>query len=215
MLATNPANADESIALLRESVALNPHQEIAHFNLAWLLVVRDPSAAERHFLAAAALVPDKGGVYFGLGLARLNTGRGSDAARAFALECLNDPAFLASRWWREPPIAAMRDSTQAAFDELLTRARTLAPSHAAFLTNLAAVSTQLGRVPDGPEVVYRRRRVGYPVLMRNADFDAPFDLYDVRELRTPPPWTAALPPKGWLPSPVVLTLLSVPLSPKS
>ena len=52
---------EEYFALLRESLALNPDQEIAHFNLGWLLVVRAPAEAERHFLAAARLVPDKGG----------------------------------------------------------------------------------------------------------------------------------------------------------
>ena len=57
------------------SVVLNPDQEIAHFNLGWLLLAPDPVVAEKHLLAAAHLVPDKGGVYFGLGLARLNQGR--------------------------------------------------------------------------------------------------------------------------------------------
>ncbi len=74
-LGREPAQMNHAIALLNESLALNPDQEIAHFNLGWLLVVRDPAAAGKHFYAAAHLVPDKGGVYFGSsGLARFNQG---------------------------------------------------------------------------------------------------------------------------------------------
>jgi O-antigen ligase len=109
----DPAQAGRAIALFEKSLALNPEQEISHFNLGWLLLVRDPAAAETHFLAAAHLVPDKGGVYFGLGLARLNQGRAAPAAQALALECLNDPIFAASPWWRVPALAPLRAPTAA------------------------------------------------------------------------------------------------------
>ncbi|MGA3007315.1 MAG: O-antigen ligase family protein [Opitutaceae bacterium] len=107
------AQADRAIALFNQSLRLNPDQEIAHFNLGWLLLVRDPAAAETHFLAAAHLVPDKGGVYFGLGLARLNQGRPGPAADALAIECLNDPVFAASPWWRNPGLAPLLTPTAA------------------------------------------------------------------------------------------------------
>jgi hypothetical protein len=110
-LPRDAAHADRAIALLRQSLALNPDQEIAHFNLGWLLLVRDPPAAERHFLAAAHLVPDKGGVYFGLALARLNQNHPAPAASALALESLNDPLFLTSPWWRQPDVARLRRAT--------------------------------------------------------------------------------------------------------
>jgi hypothetical protein len=109
----DPAQASLARALFEKSLALNPRQEIAHFNLGWLLLVRDPAAAESHFLAAAHLVPDKGGVYFGLGLARLNQGRADTAAQALALECLNDPIFVASPWWRDTARAPLRAPTAA------------------------------------------------------------------------------------------------------
>jgi len=109
----DPAQASRARALFEQSLALNPEQEIAHFNLGWLLLVRDPAAAETHFLAAAHLVPDKGGVYFGLGFARLNQGRADTAAQAFALECLNDPIFVASPWWRTSALAPLRTPTGA------------------------------------------------------------------------------------------------------
>jgi tetratricopeptide (TPR) repeat protein len=201
----DPAQADTAIALLRASLAHNPDQEIAHFNLGWLLVVRDPPRAEQHFRAAAALVPDKGGVYFGLGLALLNQSRSAAAAAAFALECINDPRFLASPWWREPAIAATRAASAAAFADYLRRLGPAAPA------GLSAIP--LGEVPPGPERLTRRERLGYPVLMRNLDLPPPIDLYEVRELVSPPPANSTLPAKGWLPSPLLRQLLDRPAGP--
>ena len=199
-----------AIVLLRESLALNPDQEIAHFNLGWLLVIADPIAAERHFRAAARLVPDKGGVYFGLGLALLNQARSDLAARAFALEGLNDPAFLASPYWREPAIAAMREATAANLSTLAKRAQVNRRLENAWVSaQLERVAKiEPGRVPEGPERAYRRERPGYPVLMRNPDLGAPLDVFVVREIVTPPdPAAPPLPPKGWLPSPIFVRLL--------
>ena len=122
-LGRDPATADRAIALFNESLALNPEQEIAHFNLGWLLVVRDPAAAEKHFLAAAHLVPDKGGVYFGLGLAHLNQGHRDGAVRAFAVECVNDPVFLVSPWWRDPTVGAIRPTVLMLMPQLLQEAK--------------------------------------------------------------------------------------------
>lgn len=210
-IARDPAHHDRAVALLNESLTLNPDQEIVHFNLGWLLVVSDPARAENHFLTAARLVPDKGGIYFGLGLARLNQARPAGAAHAFALECLNEPRFLASPWWNEPGIAAQRDLTAAAFTLLTIRAQAsdLAAGWATQqAAQLATLAPRLGRVSPGPEVNYRRERIGYPVLMRNLDLVPPTDLYDVRE---DPRFAASLsfplPSKGWLPAPVLLKLL--------
>ncbi len=219
-----PADTAQAVALLRESLALNPDQEIAHFNLGWLLVVADPAAAERHFIEAIHLVPDKGGVYFGLGLARLNQNRPAEAARAFALECLNDPAFLFSPWWRAPALAALRPRATAEFTHLCALAnRSLknfptAIYTASLLPRVAALAPQLGEVPSGPEQASRRERRGYPVLMRNLDLPTPIDLYPVREISPSPtlpisPSSASLPPKSWLPSPLLLELLDAPLAP--
>ncbi len=223
-LAQDPANAGPAAALLRESLALNPDQEIAHFNLGWLLVVRDPAAAEKHFLSAARLVPDKGGVYLGLGLARLNQTLATSAAHAFALECLNDPAFLRSPWWREPPIAAQRDATRAEFLRLIASAKKNLPAGswaAAQLDRLIALAPDLGNVPAGPERTFFRERTGYPVLMRDLDLSTPTDLYPVREVQPEAALVAhtgtvvdrsmaPLPAKGWLPTPLLRQLLDAP-----
>ena len=215
---TPSANA-EAVTLLRTSLAQNPDQEIAHFNLGWLLLVSDPAAAERHFIEAIHLVPDKGGVLFGLGLARLNQNRSTEAARAFALECLNDPAFLFSPWWREPSLAAHLADTRVAFAQLTTLTQKKLPPTswaAAQLPAVTALAPRLGDIPAGPAHTYRRERRGYPVLIRDLNYAPPFDLYDVRELPlslfltlTPTP----LPPKSWLPAPLLLELLDAPLRP--
>ncbi len=214
VLARTPAQSARAIALLRESLALNPDQEIAHFNLGWLLLVPDPTKAERHFRAAAQLVPDKGGVYFGLGLACLNQGRNSEAAHAFALECLNDPRFLASPWWQEPAIATARAATQEAFGRLAARAGAAAPAGtwlARQASLVASLAPRVGIVSPGPETHYRRERLGYPVLMRNLDLAPPLDLYDVREdPRFPDSVPFELPAKGWLPAPLLRKLLDAP-----
>jgi len=73
---------------------------------------------------------------------------------------------------------------------------------------LRSLPPRLGQVSPGPERSYRRERIGYPVLMRNADLPPPFDLYDVREdPRFPASVSFPLPDKGWLPTPVLLKLL--------
>jgi O-antigen ligase len=211
-LAYDPARRMEAVALFEESLALNPDQEIAHFNLGWLLLVSEPARAERHFLAAARLVPDKGGVYFGLGLARLNQGHRADAARALALECINEPRFLASPWWTVLEIASLRDATSQVYSELLSQPMAPHPSVTGWVEKqtalLATLAPRLGQASPTPGVDYRRQRTGYPVLMRNADLPAPTDLYDVREdPHFPASVPFPLPRKGWLPSPLLLKLL--------
>lgn len=240
-LARDPAQSGRAVALLRESLALNPDQEIAHFNLGWLLVVREPAAAEKHFLAAARLVPDKGGVYFGLALARLNAARPRDGlVRALALECLNDPLFLTSPWWREPSLHSLQPDTFRAvahFADTLAHTRALAHpglvSEARYTAALArwlsqqdAPGEMLARAntatrvsffaqrpaqPDfatAPVRQYHRERPGYPVLMRNLDLPVPLDLFAVQEnLLAAGKFAFLFPAKGWLPSPLLLSLL--------
>jgi tetratricopeptide (TPR) repeat protein len=101
------------IRRLEASLATGVHEEYAHFNLGWChLDVGDAPAAARHFMSAARLVPDKGGVYFGLGLALQGAGRPNDAIRAFALEWINDPRSLTSPAW-ETGLAALRPAVKA------------------------------------------------------------------------------------------------------
>ena len=109
----------------------------------------------------------------------------------------------------------MRPATLAEIGRLAGRARSLiAPGAWAAdqLTRVAAGAANATDVPAGPERSYRRERTGYPVLMRNLDLPPPIDLFDVREPENAlaSPDRGLLPPKGWLPSPVLLALLNGP-----
>ncbi|HUR58388.1 MAG TPA: O-antigen ligase family protein [Opitutaceae bacterium] len=114
---------------LEASLACGVHLEFAHFNLGWLqLELGAPAAAARHFKAAAHLVPDKGGVYFGLGLAWLDLGQRDAAIRAFALEWINDPRQLTSPAWEVPTLTALRPDVRAETLRLYAGLRTAHPS---------------------------------------------------------------------------------------
>ena len=206
-LAQNPDFGDRAIPLLQESLTLNLDQEIAHFNLGWLQVVDAPVPAASHFRSALRLVPDKGGAYFGLGLSLLNQGKVDAAARAFALECLNDPSFARSPWWQIPAIAHHRRATRTAFEHLLEILTSQLHPDSWASTQLPLLRQQLpqlGHPQPGPERAFRRERTGYPVLVRNSNLPPPLDLFDLRESLSP---STDLPPKGWLPTPLLVSLL--------
>lgn len=117
---------------LEAALRTGAHEELAHFNLGWLeLDAGQPAAAARHFAAAARLVPDKGGVYFGLGLALQAAGRTEGATRAFALEWINDPRSLTSPAWEIPALAALRPAVQAEVLRLYPQLREREPRAAA------------------------------------------------------------------------------------
>lgn len=98
----------QAIERLQASLRTQAHEEFAHYNLGWLrLESGEPALAAPHFVAAARLVPDRSGVYFGLGLALQQQGRTRDALRAFALEWLSDPRHCTSPAWEVPALAAL------------------------------------------------------------------------------------------------------------
>jgi O-antigen ligase len=119
--AAQAADRERCAAAWRRALAINPDQEYCHFNLGWLLWLTDPAAADPHFRAAARLVPDKGGVYLGLGLSLLARDRRGAAVEALALEWLNDPQAMTSPLWTTPPLAAMRGDVAAAAHRQIAR----------------------------------------------------------------------------------------------
>src|SRR5581483_2353207 len=128
--------------------------EYAHFNLGWLLLeTGDNAAAAHHFRAAAQLAPDRGGVYFGLGLALEGLGRHADAIRAFALEWLDDPRQSTSPAWEVPALArnvpAIRVETKTLYHGL----------HA--LDSRAAMAEAWTRLSWGETVDPRELRAGF------------------------------------------------------
>ncbi len=114
-VATRGTAQARAMTWLRQALVADPDLEYAYFNLGWLLLGDDPVEAERHFLAAARLVPDKGRVYLGLGFSRLAQRRPEAAVEAFAWEWINDPAALTSPLWEQAPLAALRPAVIAAW----------------------------------------------------------------------------------------------------
>ena len=219
---SDPAAATE---LLRVSLVQNPDQEIAHFNLGWLLLQSNPADAERHFTETARLVPDKGGVYLGLSQALLAQGRRDQAGVAVAAEMVNDPAFCASPLWNLPSFAPARESILGVAAMQL---ESIAPGDGR-ASRVASVfrwlagdepeSGQAGPVPGfGREafappieaaIGVRRQRTAYPLLMRNADIPPPVDLWSVVEHpRAQTLLREVFPPKGWLSGPELSKLLA-------
>lgn len=113
----------EAITRLERSLATGAHREYPHFNLGWLLLDTQPAEAARHFIAVVRCVPDKGGVYFGLGLAFNAQGNPTAARRCFALELINDPRQLTAPAWELPALAALRPAVQEEAIQLYTRLR--------------------------------------------------------------------------------------------
>lgn len=94
--------------LLSSSLKIDSRQEICHFNLGWMILDTSPAMAEERFRDAARLVPDKGGVYFGMGLSLLGQRKLDAADEAFALECINDPRFMTAPIWSSPMLKERR-----------------------------------------------------------------------------------------------------------
>ncbi len=205
---THP-DAPAAIAELQASLRTNPDLEYAHYNLGWLLLDRAPAEAAAHFLAAARLAPQRGEVYFGLGLARLFANDTAGAQRAFATECLNDPSFAWSPLWFEGPLAAQRSAILQ-----LAASAPLPPGPAADALRHAWADTS----PDAsaaahPGAPFRRLRTGYGVLLGHPDGPPPVDVNVQTALQLPPSLATRLPSKGWLRGDLLLDFLDAPTSP--
>ncbi len=189
---------DSAIALLRTTLLANPDLEYAHYNLGWLLLDRDPAASAAHFIHAARLAPERGAVYWGLGLARIRLSDTNGAARAFATEWLLNPAFAWSPIWHEAPLDALRPHIQ-----------TLA-SAANLARGFDPWSALEGPSAHGP--VYRRLRTGYGVLMGHPEGTPPIDVNIQQRVLLPEPIKANLKAAPRLSGRELLDFLHAPAS---
>jgi hypothetical protein len=110
----------QAINLLTRSLRIDSNQELCHFNLGWLYLDRNPALAGNHFIRAALLVPDKGGVYLGYGLSFLHQQKDKEAQQAFALESINDPRFITSPIWDTPLLKPHRKRTLESASEIIS-----------------------------------------------------------------------------------------------
>ncbi len=93
---------EESLKWFKKGLEISPYQEFAYTNSGWLELSRNPQAASVAFAKALQLVPAKRGVFYGLGLSLLAQQKTDLAIAAFTLECLRDPLFITSPFWRGP-----------------------------------------------------------------------------------------------------------------
>jgi O-antigen ligase len=194
-----PTSAPEnSIRLLQDTLRNNPDLEYAHYNLGWLLLDSDPSSAARHFRESARLAPQRGEVYYGLGLARIRMKDTDGALRAFATEWLLNPATAWSPIWTHPPLDTLRP-------DIRTLASRFAMPRNAGIDPWSRLGTP---APEGS--AYRRMRAGYGVLMGHPDGLLPVDFNIQRPATLPPEMKTGVPKFGWLPGTVLLEFLDIP-----
>ena len=196
-----PRAPAETRALLERTLTTNPDLEYAHYNLGWLLVVSEPATAARHFESAARLAPQRGAVYFGLGLARLNQNDPDGATRAFATEWLLNPAFAWAPLWRQAPFAALQPQILAQASAAVAGLRKENPWHELETAPAATI---------GP--AYRRLRTGYGVLMGHPENPSPVDFNIQSQTILPAELIDRVPAQGWLPGKTLLefTALRIP-----
>lgn len=191
------ASPRTAAALLENTLTLNPDLEYARYNLGWLLLGSAPETAAAHFLASARLAPQRGGVYLGLGLARIQSEDTDGAIRAFAAEWLLNPAAAWSPVWRQPPLAPLLPRIRA-LATATARARLDGRDPWAALDSTAPIETQ----------PYRRMRTGYGVLMGHPDGPVPVDFNVQIRVKLPREFAATLPPFGWLDGGALLDFLA-------
>ncbi|MGB3201438.1 MAG: O-antigen ligase family protein [Nodosilinea sp.] len=98
----------DAIAWLETGNQITPGQEFGQSTLGWLQIENgQPAEAQASFARAIALVPAKQGVFFGLGVACLQTGDLDCATEALTLEMLRHPALLTSSLWQVPPFVTL------------------------------------------------------------------------------------------------------------
>ena len=94
----------ESVKWFKTGIEASPYQEFAHTNLGWLQLPYNAPEASLAFAKSLQLVPAKRGVFYGLGLSLLARQKNEQAIAAFSLECLRDPLFITSPFWRGPQL---------------------------------------------------------------------------------------------------------------
>jgi O-antigen ligase len=117
----------DAIAWFETGNEIVPYQEFGHSNLGWLQIENgQPAEAQASFTNAIALVPAKRGIFFGLGVACLQTGNLDCATEALTLEIIRHPALLTSSLWQIPPFVtlypAVLDRLEQRYSELISQA---------------------------------------------------------------------------------------------
>ncbi|PZV11652.1 MAG: polymerase [Pseudanabaena sp.] len=154
----------DGLAWIKTAIATNPNNE-AGFNAASWLSLRQDSAeksaqeAEAYFRRGLELVPTKRSLNFGFGLSLLRQGKTDAAVAAMTTEVINDPIFITSPIWKEPPFQSLYPQVVANLEKFYRND----PSKA---LNLAVLRWWNGN----PNAVEELKQTGNPtaVLLANA-----------------------------------------------
>lgn len=117
----------EALRLLRLNHEAKLAQELSHIMAGWLLLSDDPALAHEHFMCARSVYPNSRAGLFGSGLASIAIGNSERAVDELATACLAHPQFIASGWWRDSRLLALRPQVHAS---LKTKLAELAGSSA-------------------------------------------------------------------------------------
>ncbi|MBE9137131.1 O-antigen ligase family protein [Nodosilinea sp. LEGE 07088] len=117
----------DAIAWFETGNQIVPYQEFGQSNLGWLQIENgQPDQARAAFIQATALVPAKMGVFFGLGVACLQTNNLDCATEALALEVIRHPTLLTSPLLQTGSLAgvyaAVLDRLEQRYGELIEQA---------------------------------------------------------------------------------------------
>jgi len=129
-----------AIAWFQKGIKVSPYQEFAYNNVGWLQLGTDPVKASQDFAKALTLVPAKRGVFYALGISLLAQKKIDLAIQAFSLECLRDPLFITSPFWRGPLLKnfAPQVFTEVGMrlNELIKKAESQTPKNMALISLL-------------------------------------------------------------------------------
>lgn len=107
--ANQEAAQEDTVKHLQAALNRSPNDKWFNFNLASLLLDKNPEAASIYASRAIQLLPrSRHFSYYFLGQSYLNQGRKEDAITAFILEALKSPKFLVMDLWNNDPYSSLK-----------------------------------------------------------------------------------------------------------
>jgi hypothetical protein len=167
----------EGLAWIKTAIATNPNNEAGYNAAAWLSLRQDATAksaqeADAYFRRGLELVPTKRSLSFGLGVSLLRQGKNAEGISAMTTEVINDPIFITSPIWKDPPF-------QNLYPQVLANLENNYRNNPSKALNLAALRWWNGN----PNAVVELNQTGNPtaILLANAIADDANALQSVKQ----------------------------------
>ena len=196
-----------AIELLERNTQTGLALELSHSMLGWQRLPSDPAQAHVHFVSARASVPNHLSALLGSALASLADAKPDRATRELVAACLAHPRFIASGWWRDENLSALKPRVFAqlkrALDELAT-SPALRPGEQADAAYLHALVDWLEEKPGALELVAEKSsgaRQRFWAALANPPAHPPVGMPaglaaalapTTDDPKAPPPWISAL-----------------------